>query len=55
VSEVSKKRYQYSGHFSQEKERGWGKLQSINPKISGMMFPTLFNAMNSKEWVEGIH
>ena len=28
-----------------------GKLQSVNPAESGLAIPTIWNAMDSKEWV----
>lgn len=28
------------------------KLQSVNPEESGLAIPTIWNAMDSKEWVE---
>jgi hypothetical protein len=45
-------RFKYNGTFKHNTSKGESGLPSIRPAISGLMFPTSLNAMNSKEWIE---
>ncbi len=49
---MDKKWFRYSGTWGKGHTTEWGDLPSINPKISGIPFPTAYNAVNSREWVE---
>lgn len=50
--EMAENKFRYGGIFKRRSSTAESGLPSINPKISGMMFPTAYNAVNSKEWVE---
>jgi hypothetical protein len=43
-------RFKYNGIFRHDTSKNESGLPSIRPSISGLMFPTSLNAMNSKEW-----
>lgn len=49
---MAENRFRYGGIFKRRASPEESGLPSINPEVSGMMFPTAYNAMNSKEWVE---
>lgn len=49
---MAESKYRYDGIFKRNSTRADHDMPSINPEISGLMFPTAYNAVNSKEWVE---
>lgn len=49
--EINENREKKKNNKTNETSLLGGKLQSVNPAESGLAIPTVWNAMDSKEWV----